>query len=130
MPGTEVGDLSDRAQDVLKLLIEHYIREGQPIGSRTLAKGSALQLSAASIRNVMADLEDMGLVSSPHTSAGRIPTVQGYRLFVDSLLTVRRLQGEEVGEFRRSSGSMRTRTVSSRPLPSSSRSSPTLRGSS
>lgn len=93
---TALPPLSERAQYLLKVLIEHYIRDGQPVGSRTLSKDSALQLSAASIRNVMADLEDLGFVASPHTSAGRVPTVQGYRMFVDSLLTVRRLQGEEV----------------------------------
>lgn len=88
--------VSDRAQQLLKLLVERYIREGQPIGSRTLARGQGLDLSPASIRNVMADLEDLGLVKAPHTSAGRIPTVQGYRLFVDSLLTVKPLREGEV----------------------------------
>lgn len=80
--------LNDRAQALLKALVERYIAEGQPIGSRTLSRHSGLELSPASIRNVMADLEDMGLVVSPHTSAGRIPTPKGYRLFVDTLLTI------------------------------------------
>ncbi|WP_127476756.1 heat-inducible transcriptional repressor HrcA [Sulfurivermis fontis] len=88
--------MSDRAQQLLKLLVERYIREGQPVGSRTLARGQGVDLSPATIRNVMADLEDLGLVKAPHTSAGRIPTVQGYRLFVDSLLTVKPLQPAEV----------------------------------
>lgn len=88
--------VSDRAQQLLKLLVERYIREGQPVGSRTLARGHGVELSPATIRNVMADLEDLGLVKAPHTSAGRIPTVQGYRLFVDSLLTVKPLQPAEV----------------------------------
>jgi heat-inducible transcriptional repressor len=70
------------------VLIERYIRDGQPVGSRTLAKDAGLHLSPATIRNVMADLEDLGFVSSPHTSAGRVPTVTGYRLFVDSLLSL------------------------------------------
>jgi heat-inducible transcriptional repressor len=82
------GQISERALHFLKALIERHIRDGQPVGSRTLAKDTGLDLSPATVRNVMADLEDLGLVSSPHTSAGRIPTVSGYRLFVDSLLTV------------------------------------------
>ncbi len=80
--------LNERAQILLKTLVECYSHEGQPVSSRTLSKSSGLDLSPATIRNVMADLEDMGLVTSPHTSAGRIPTPQGYRLFVDSLLVV------------------------------------------
>lgn len=84
--------VNDRAQHFLKVLVERYIQDGQPIGSRTLAKGTGLDLSPATIRNVMSDLEDMGLVASPHTSAGRIPTVDGYRMFIDSLLTVQPLE--------------------------------------
>ena len=80
--------LDDRSRTLLKTLIEHYIADGQPVGSRALSKFSSLDLSPATIRNVMADLEEMGLVASPHTSAGRIPTPKGYRLFVDSLLIV------------------------------------------
>ena len=80
--------LDERSRTLLKTLIEHYIADGQPVGSRALSKFSSLDLSPATIRNVMADLEEMGLVASPHTSAGRIPTPKGYRLFVDSLLTV------------------------------------------
>jgi heat-inducible transcriptional repressor len=80
--------LDDRSRNLLKTLIERYIAEGQPVGSRSLSKFSGLDLSPATIRNVMADLEEMGLVASPHTSAGRVPTPRGYRLFVDSLLTV------------------------------------------
>jgi len=83
--------LNERAQILLKTLVECYIHEGQPVGSRTLSKFSGLDLSPATIRNVMADLEERGLVTSPHTSAGRIPTPQGYRLFVDSLLVVKEL---------------------------------------
>src|SRR5918996_5259215 len=81
--------LSERAQYLFKVLVERYISEGQPVGSRTLAKDAGLVLSPATIRNVMADLEEMGLVRAPHTSAGRMPTVRGYRLFVDTLLTVK-----------------------------------------
>jgi heat-inducible transcriptional repressor len=80
--------LDTRAQTLLKALVERYIADGQPVGSRALAKISGLELSPATIRNIMADLEEMGFVASPHTSAGRIPTPRGYRLFVDSLLTV------------------------------------------
>ena len=76
--------LSERAQLLLKALIENYIRDGQPVGSRTLSRDSGLSLSSATIRNVMADLEDLGFVASPHTSAGRIPTDKGYRFFVDT----------------------------------------------
>ena len=77
---------NERAQCLLKALIQRFIRDGQPVGSRTLSRDSGLELSPATIRNVMSDLEDLGLVSAPHTSAGRIPTSQGYRLFVDSLV--------------------------------------------
>ena len=88
--------LNERAQILLKTLVERYIHEGQPVGSRTLSKFSGLDLSPATIRNVMADLEEMGLVTSPHTSAGRIPTPQGYRLFVDTLLVVKTLDKVEL----------------------------------
>ena len=79
--------LDDRARLLLKALVERYIADGQPVGSRTLSKASGLELSPATIRNVMSDLEDLGLIASPHTSAGRIPTALGYRLFVDTMLT-------------------------------------------
>ena len=82
--------LDDRAKLLLKVLVERYIADGQPIGSRTLSRSSGLQLSPATIRNVMADLEELGLIASPHTSAGRIPTARGYRLFVDTMLTAQR----------------------------------------
>lgn len=85
--------LDDRAKLLLKALVERYIAEGQPVGSRTLSRASGLELSPATIRNVMADLEELGLIASPHTSAGRVPTARGYRLFVDTMLTVQR------GEF-------------------------------
>jgi len=92
--------ITERAQYFLKVLIERYIRDGEPVGSRTLSRDSGLDLSPATIRNVMSDLEDLGLVASPHTSAGRIPTVSGYRLFVDSLLTLVPLESTEVSELR------------------------------
>lgn len=82
--------LDDRAKLLLKSLVERYIADGQPVGSRTLSKASGLELSPATIRNVMSDLEDLGLIASPHTSAGRIPTARGYRLFVDTMLTAQR----------------------------------------
>lgn len=88
--------LSPRAEHLLTTLIERYIAEGEPVGSRTLARHAGLDLSPATIRNVMVDLEEMGLVSSPHTSAGRVPTQRGYRLFVDSLLKVNPLDEEQV----------------------------------
>ncbi|MEA5445833.1 heat-inducible transcriptional repressor HrcA [Gammaproteobacteria bacterium AB-CW1] len=91
--------LSTRAQHLLKTLVERYIHEGQPVGSRSLSRQSGLELSPASVRNVMADLEEMGFVQSPHTSAGRIPTVKGYRFFVDTLLTVRKLTRREVSRL-------------------------------
>lgn len=80
-----------RAKSLLKTLVERYIADGQPVGSRTLSRASGLELSPATIRNVMADLEDLGLIVSPHTSAGRVPTAKGYRLFVDTMLTVQPL---------------------------------------
>ena len=82
--------LDGRSKLLMKALVERYIADGQPVGSRTLSKASGLELSAATIRNVMADLEDLGLIASPHTSAGRIPTARGYRLFVDTMLTAQR----------------------------------------
>jgi len=91
--------LNERAQILLKTLVERYIAEGEPVGSRTLSRYSGLDLSPASIRNVMADLEEMGLVASPHTSAGRVPTPRGYRFFVDSLLTVRPLDRSEIEQL-------------------------------
>ncbi|HEX5391272.1 MAG TPA: heat-inducible transcriptional repressor HrcA [Burkholderiaceae bacterium] len=84
--------LDDRSKLLLKALVERYIADGQPVGSRTLAKATGLELSPATIRNVMSDLEELGLIASPHTSAGRIPTARGYRLFVDTMLTVNRDQ--------------------------------------
>lgn len=84
--------LDDRAKLLLKTLVERYIAEGQPVGSRTLSRASGLELSPATIRNVMSDLEGLGLIASPHTSAGRIPTARGYRLFVDTMLTAQREQ--------------------------------------
>lgn len=79
-------ELNERANALLRTLVEAYIRDGQPVGSRALARGSGLKLSPATVRNVMVDLEEAGLVVSPHTSAGRVPTAKGYRLFVDSLV--------------------------------------------
>ena len=84
--------LDERARLLLKALVERYIADGQPVGSRTLSRASGLELSPATIRNVMSDLEELGLIVSPHTSAGRIPTARGYRLFVDTMLT---MQGDQ-----------------------------------
>jgi heat-inducible transcriptional repressor len=88
--------VNQRAQQVLKILVERYIQDGSPVGSRTIAEESTLGLSPASIRNILADLEEAGYLASPHTSAGRIPTARGYRLFVDSLLTVKPLETAEL----------------------------------
>jgi heat-inducible transcriptional repressor len=93
--------LSERAQQLLKLLVEHYIRDGQPVGSRTLSRDLGMRLSAATIRNVMADLEELGFVTSPHTSAGRVPTDKGYRFFVDTLLKFEPLDDAKVAEIQR-----------------------------
>lgn len=91
--------LDQRAQILLKTLIDRYIVEGQPVGSRALSKYSGLELSPATVRNVMSDLEEMGFIASPHTSAGRVPTPRGYRFFVDTLLTVRPLEREKIHEL-------------------------------
>ncbi len=95
-PATNVP--SERAQILLKVLIQRFIRDGQPVGSRTLSRDSGLDLSPATIRNVMSDLEEMGFVSAPHTSAGRIPTARGYRMFVDTLIQYKR---PKEGDIRR-----------------------------
>ncbi len=87
--------LNPRAAELLKLLVERYIRDGEPVGSRTLARAAGLGLSSATIRNVMSDLDELGLVVSPHTSAGRVPTARAYRYFVDTLLTPESLADSE-----------------------------------
>ena len=91
--------MDQRAQILLKTLIERYIADGEPVGSRALSKYSGLELSPATVRNVMADLEEMGFIASPHTSAGRVPTSRGYRVFVDSLLTIKPLGESELGQL-------------------------------
>ena len=96
----ELPAISERARYLLKNLVGRYIRDGQPVSSRALARDAGLDLSPATIRNVMADLEDLGLITAPHTSAGRIPTTQGYRLFVDSLLNIQPLGSSEVLHFK------------------------------
>ena len=95
---------NERAQHLLKVLIQRYIRDGQPVGSRTLSKDSGLELSPATIRNVMSDLEDMGLVAAPHTSAGRVPTPQGYRMFVDTLVRYRQPGNSDIERIRQKLG--------------------------
>ena len=96
-----VQDLNERSLLLFKSLVEHFIQDGHPVGSRTLSRDTELALSPATIRNVMADLEDMGLLRSPHTSAGRVPTARGFRLFVDSLLSVERLEETTVKHMAR-----------------------------
>ena len=109
---TEQHDLDSRAQHFLKTLIERYIHDGQPVGSRTLARDSGLDLSPATVRNVLSDLEELGLIASPHTSAGRVPTVDGYRLFVDSLLTVKEMEKQQLEQLHGElAGSGETSTV-------------------
>ncbi len=100
MPLPGGGQISERALHFLKALIERHIRDGQPVGSRTLARDAGLDLSPATVRNVMSDLEELGLVASPHTSAGRVPTASGYRLFVDSLLTVSPMDEDLLAQLR------------------------------
>lgn len=92
--------LDPRARRLLRTLISQHIRDGEPVGSRTLARSSGLDVSPATIRNILSDLEDIGLVAAPHTSAGRIPTAQGYRVFVDSLLQMKPLQESEFSRMR------------------------------
>lgn len=101
MSGTE---LTERAQLLLKNLVERYIRDGQPVGSRTLSRDEQVGLSPATVRNVMADLDDLGLIHSPHTSAGRVPTIKGYRLFVDNLLTIKPLNRGTVSSIQKQIG--------------------------
>ena len=92
---TSIGELSDRARDVFRLVVEAYLESGHPVGSRTIARTSPLSLSPASIRNVMQDLEETGLLAAPHTSAGRIPTETGLRLFVDAIMQVAEPRAED-----------------------------------
>lgn len=92
-------DLSDRARHLLRVLIDRYVRDGQPVGSRTLSRESGLSLSPATIRNVMSDLEELGYIGAPHTSAGRIPTTKGYRFFVDTLVSFQSPSRGEVREL-------------------------------
>ncbi|VFM98223.1 MAG: heat-inducible transcription repressor HrcA [Candidatus Kentron sp. G] len=97
---TKAPEIGERSQHILRMLIKRYIREGQPVGSRVLSRDLDMDLSPATVRNVMADLEEMGLVWSPHTSAGRVPTVRGYRVFVDTLLTIHPLDSGDVARLR------------------------------
>lgn len=97
-------EVSERAQHMLKTLIDRYVIDGQPVGSRALARDAGLDLSPATIRNVMSDLEELGFVCSPHTSAGRVPTVQGYRFFVDTLIQVKALDRKAVSQMEREMG--------------------------
>jgi heat-inducible transcriptional repressor len=97
--GADHGVPDERARRLLRALIDRYIREGQPVGSRTLTQDSGLDVSPATVRNIMADLEDMGFVSSPHTSAGRVPTVKGYRFFVDTLIKLTPPRSDELRRF-------------------------------
>ena len=92
-------ELSDRARHLLRVLVDRYVREGHPVGSRTLSKESGLELSPATIRNVMSDLEELGYIGSPHTSAGRIPTAKGYRFFVDTMVNLQSLSEGEIREL-------------------------------
>jgi len=95
-PDRTGNEPSDRSRQILRVLVDQYIKDGNPVGSRTLAKTSRLDLSPATIRNVMADLEDLGFIVSPHTSAGRVPTAKGYRFFIDTLLKLQPLATREI----------------------------------
>ena len=95
-----IPHLTERAQHILRALVEHYLHDGQPVGSRTLSRDAGLGVSAATVRNVMSDLEEFGFIHSPHTSAGRVPTVQGYRFFVDTLLSIKPLQELDIDDLR------------------------------
>ena len=100
MPGSRLPEIpNERAKRLLKALVDRYIRDGQPVGSKTLSRDSGLDISPATIRNVMTDLEELGFVTAPHTSAGRIPTIKGYRFFVDTLVKLRPPKGEELQLF-------------------------------
>jgi heat-inducible transcriptional repressor len=100
MASDKQRDLPDeRAQTLLRVLVDKYIRDGQPVGSRTLSRDSGLDLSPATVRNIVADLEDMGFVASPHTSAGRVPTSKGYRFFVDTLIKLTPPKGDDLLRF-------------------------------
>src|SRR5487761_2559061 len=101
MPFAQHNKLDARARQLLRALIAQYIADGQPVGSRTLARSAGLDVSPATIRNVMADLEEIGLLAAPHTSAGRVPTAQGYRVFVDSLLELKPLDEPQIERMRR-----------------------------
>src|SRR5690348_6337802 len=93
--------VNQRAQQVLKILVERYIQEGHPVASKTIAEDASLKLSSATIRNILADLEENGYLTSLHTSSGRVPTSMGYRFFVDTLISVKPLETEEVQELRK-----------------------------
>ena len=99
-PPTPGDRLGPRARQLLRTLIARHIRDGEPVGSQTLARHSGLDVSAATIRNILADLEEQGLLAAPHASAGRVPTAQGYRVFVDSLLQVQPLSNAEMARLR------------------------------
>ena len=101
---SSLNNLNERSQQLFKVLVEHYINDGQPVASKTLSNNEKINLSPATVRNVMADLEDLGLIISPHTSSGRIPTPQGYRLFVDNLVTVKPLRGKAIESLRQEMG--------------------------
>ncbi|HEX7130061.1 MAG TPA: heat-inducible transcriptional repressor HrcA [Rhodanobacteraceae bacterium] len=101
MPNPAAPHLDARSRHLLRVLIAQYLEEGQPVGSRTLSRSSGLDVSPATIRNIMSDLEELGLIASPHTSAGRVPTVQGLRLFVDSLLEIKPLPREAMAQMQR-----------------------------
>ena len=96
MAGSAAQGPDERARHILRTLVEQFILDGQPVGSRTLTKASGLSLSPATVRNVMADLEELGFIASPHTSAGRVPTPKGYRFFVDTLVQFQQPAAREI----------------------------------
>ncbi len=98
-PAASLAELNERSRDILRHIVDAYVETGEPIGSRTISRRMGMDLSPATIRNVMADLEELGLLYAPHTSAGRLPTDNGLRLFVHGLLEVGRLSDEERGSI-------------------------------
>ena len=97
---TPIREIGEREQQIFRLLVQQYIDDGNPVGSRTLSKMPGVNVSAASVRNVMGDLEELGLLAAPHTSAGRVPTSDGFRLFVDTMLKVQPMVEGDVGDLK------------------------------
>jgi heat-inducible transcriptional repressor len=109
MSGSQGNVPDERAQQILRTLVQQFIRDGQPVGSRKLAEATGLRVSPATVRNIMADLEELGFIASPHTSAGRIPTPKGYRFFVDTLVQLRQPAAREISKLQHQLADDKTR---------------------